>query len=575
MIDSLSPPYYLISSSPRRSRRRRRGDPAAPGGHPVSLQHSGLQVRGGGPRPLPRHVPQVDVLLGIAPVRPQDPVARHDQDHVLQGLRHGLRQLLALAAARGGHVQDAQQLQPDVREALQARKRGQELQEHLAQHQHRDPGGLVHLRVLLLLPLLHAGDQRVHGGQDDVLHHLPPLLARVAHGVRRQQDLLKHHAGVVPDLWPRVRARVLGHVDGLDPLGEQRVGFGPGLHLGDHAHELVHGLHGLVLAPGMPLDEGKDGLQEGHEVLPVDLRAVDENLQDLEPGRRGLQVVGADPEDGAEGLPTKLGLDAVGAPLDEVEELREELGGEDVRHLGVQLENQREGPQELVRDVLLVRDEPLADPEEPEDGLLDQGAQERRRVDDGLEVVECVRPEQVEPVPVLDGGADQEVQAEQGPLLLLFAVRNALGGLPRRPDESRDQAAQRLGLQKLALREDLLDVARLDVRGDPLLGLLHVGALDLLLGLAGVERQEVRHALQDGGLQIGVLAEAPAVGVPQRVPHLLHVRDLLRQQVEPVQLEDTVHDAPPPAPHAVPVLVYNAEHGDQSQHGLAVLDEGL
>mmetsp|Transcript_8250 Transcript_8250/g.23590 ORF Transcript_8250/g.23590 Transcript_8250/m.23590 type:complete len:237 (-) Transcript_8250:2119-2829(-) len=234
---------------------------------------------------------------------------------------------------------------------------------------------------------------------------------------------------MVSNLGAAVGASLLGHIHGLHPVPKELVRSRPGLDLADHVHQLIHGLHRLVLASRVPLNKSLDRIQQWHQVLLLDLSPMDENLQDLEPSGRGLEVMSAHPKNRAEGPPAKLRLNAVGASLHQMEELSEELRCEDIRNLGVKLENERQGPQQLIGHVFLVWNEPLAYPQQSEDSLLHQWTQQCRRVDDRLEVVEGVTPKEVEPIPVLDRRAYQQIKAEQRPLLLLLAVRDSLGGL--------------------------------------------------------------------------------------------------------------------------------------------------
>ena len=54
-------------------------------------------VCGGGASTLPGHVPEIDALT-VRPAWMQDALSCHDQDHILQGFWHGLRQLVGRAA---------------------------------------------------------------------------------------------------------------------------------------------------------------------------------------------------------------------------------------------------------------------------------------------------------------------------------------------------------------------------------------------------------------------------------------------------------------------------------------------
>eukprot|EP00951_Prasinocladus_malaysianus_P011723 scaffold86794_cov46-Prasinocladus_malaysianus.AAC.1 len=81
----------------------------------------------------------------------------------------------------------------------------------------------------------------------------------------------------------------------------------------------------------------------------------------------------------------------------------------------VEAEDEVQRPKELVCDVLLVGQQPLAHPEQAEDGPLHQRrGREGGAADDGLQVRVDAGPEELDAVAVADGDADQKLQTHLG-----------------------------------------------------------------------------------------------------------------------------------------------------------------
>mmetsp|Transcript_41426 Transcript_41426/g.104125 ORF Transcript_41426/g.104125 Transcript_41426/m.104125 type:complete len:355 (-) Transcript_41426:1756-2820(-) len=263
----------------------------------------------------------------------------------------------------------------------------------------------------------------------------------------------------------------------------------PGVHGLEEVQYLCGLLRGALLVH--VVDEVHRRLQARPEVVHRQVTLLSDHPQRLKghPARGGVVAGGL--EQRAHRLPAPLALDVRRAGLHEAQHLAGDDHRQFLRHRGVQLEDEVQGAEQLVRDLLLVRQQPLAHPQQAEHGALHEGARwVRGPRDDRLQVRVHQRPQQLDAVAVADGHPDQQLQAELRGVGVLEG--RGLRFLPpgdeaRCPDDGLDKLQEALRPQELGVAEDLVDAAGLHtVQG----GLLRiplalgggVGAVDILKG---------------------------------------------------------------------------------------------
>mmetsp|Transcript_37601 Transcript_37601/g.72073 ORF Transcript_37601/g.72073 Transcript_37601/m.72073 type:complete len:359 (-) Transcript_37601:3211-4287(-) len=314
----------------------------------------------------------------------------------------------------------------------------------------------------------------------------------------------------------------------LRPLRE------PGMQAGEQVHRARGALH----PPHAGLCEGERRLQTGHE---ADARNVGglahDKSQSLEPARRRLLMARHRAQQRAHRLPRCLRPDVSHASLEEAQHLLGYALQQGLRDARLQLEKQLQRVQQLLRAFLLVGQEALADAHEADDGALHQGPRGGGALDDVRVVLVHQGPQHQHAVAVAQGDGHHLLETEQPSLLV---VPGAGCGGPRGPDERTHEVQQALGLQKLAVRKELVDAARLHAARRALLRLQLLraaqgGCAAALRGaravLRRVERQQLGHLVGQASEKRGRGGRALLQGLGR--PHRCALR-LLR----------LCHDAP-------------------------------
>mmetsp|Transcript_9022 Transcript_9022/g.15468 ORF Transcript_9022/g.15468 Transcript_9022/m.15468 type:complete len:213 (+) Transcript_9022:331-969(+) len=168
------------------------------------LEKLGLHGRAQGVDDLPRDIP--DALLKRRAGRHLEvSVGGHDQQHVLQRLRHSLGQVIGA----GGHVllHEAQDLHPQQMEVLQTRQLRQLLKEDSGEEEVGADESLLNATAVRRRAFSNA-QQLGENRKDHLVEAGFPGGGREIVGVGVEQGALKQNEGVVADVGPQVLARL-------------------------------------------------------------------------------------------------------------------------------------------------------------------------------------------------------------------------------------------------------------------------------------------------------------------------------------------------------------------------------
>lgn len=181
-------------------------------------------------------------------------------------------------------------------------------------------------------------------------------------------------------------------------------------------------------------------------------------------------------------------LDVGGAGLEQRQHLGADGLGQLPRHVGVEPADELQAPQQLLRHVLLVRQQAPTHAQQPKGRALHQrvAGPEGPLVHDGGQQLVHDRPHEQDAVAVAQRQHDEQLQADFGRVQVVQAVGRARGdGTRLRPHRTHQLAEGRLQ-EEFAVGKDLVHAARLHA-GERPLGRLHFAGGGLLLLLAGVD----------------------------------------------------------------------------------------